>query len=256
MKAVYQAENGLDAKLVSDLLTQFDIENEIRGQYLQGGIGELPAGGFVHVFVAEKDFDEARKLIDEWEHRPIPPDSEEQQKEASPKTGSWGSFFFGFAAGLLCGVFALYTYQTKDGARTVTTEGVDYTGDGNLDEKWFYSRSGWLQRIEIDRNRDGRIDLIYFYDPKGIIEKEERDDDFDDIFESRCFYLHGNTDRCELTPHKEGSYHFHDFFQNGVIETTQIIDPEKQTILRIERYHLGILQREVAPPFQTAFLNL
>jgi hypothetical protein len=67
MKAAYQAENGLDAKLVSDLLTQFGIDNEIRGQYLQGGIGELPAGGFVRVIVDDNDFDKARALVEKWD---------------------------------------------------------------------------------------------------------------------------------------------------------------------------------------------
>lgn len=109
MRKLYQAENGLDAKLVSDLLTRLGIENEIHGQYLQGGIGELPVGGFVHVLVNEDDFDEARKLVDEWEARQSLSDTEERDEEddetnttTPPKTGSWISFIVGFMAAIIC----------------------------------------------------------------------------------------------------------------------------------------------------------
>ncbi len=103
MKKLYQAENGLDAKLVSDLLTRFGIENEIRGQHLQGGIGILPVSEFVHVYVNEKNFNEARKLTAAWEiHQSLPDPEENYAAKTSPPQNDWGNFIIGFIAAVIC----------------------------------------------------------------------------------------------------------------------------------------------------------
>lgn len=48
-------------------LQQAGINARIDGEYLQGGIGELPAVGNVRVVVDERDWEEARKVIADWE---------------------------------------------------------------------------------------------------------------------------------------------------------------------------------------------
>ena len=67
MKTVYDASNNIEAHLVMHQLQQAGIDARIEGEYLQGGIGELPAAGNVRVIVNSKDEAEARLVIADWE---------------------------------------------------------------------------------------------------------------------------------------------------------------------------------------------
>ena len=63
MVEIYTALNVLDAHILCGLLRQAGIEAQVWGEYLQGGIGELPAWGLVRVAVPEDDVEQARALI-------------------------------------------------------------------------------------------------------------------------------------------------------------------------------------------------
>ena len=67
MKTVYDASSNIEAHLVMHQLQQAGIEATIQGEYLQGGIGELPAAGNIRVIVPVKDVAEARQIIADWE---------------------------------------------------------------------------------------------------------------------------------------------------------------------------------------------
>jgi hypothetical protein len=67
MKSVYDASNNIEAHLVMHQLQQAGIDATIQGEFLQGGVGDLPAAGNVRVMVPEKDFEEARSVIADWE---------------------------------------------------------------------------------------------------------------------------------------------------------------------------------------------
>jgi len=67
MKTVFDASNNIEAHLVMHQLQQAGIDARIEGEYLQGGIGELPAAGNVRVIVNPKDEAEARAVIADWE---------------------------------------------------------------------------------------------------------------------------------------------------------------------------------------------
>lgn len=67
MKCVYEASSGLDAHMILNLLEQRGIAGRVEGEYLQGGIGELAAMGFVRVLVADEDHAAAMQIIGEWE---------------------------------------------------------------------------------------------------------------------------------------------------------------------------------------------
>jgi hypothetical protein len=67
MKTVFDASNNIEAHLVMHQLQQAGIDARIEGEYLQGGIGELPAAGNVRVIVEDKDEAEARAVIADWE---------------------------------------------------------------------------------------------------------------------------------------------------------------------------------------------
>lgn len=64
MKQAYQAANPIDAQLVVDLLASEGIGTFVQGQYLSGGIGELPAGELMRVWVGDEDLKSARALIE------------------------------------------------------------------------------------------------------------------------------------------------------------------------------------------------
>jgi hypothetical protein len=53
MRIVYRAENLVDAHLVKDVLDQAGIPAFISGEYLIGGVGQLPARDFISVSVPD-----------------------------------------------------------------------------------------------------------------------------------------------------------------------------------------------------------
>ena len=63
MKTIYNAANPIDAQLVSDLLADSGIQTHVQGSFLMGGIGELPAGEMMRIWVADEAADEARRII-------------------------------------------------------------------------------------------------------------------------------------------------------------------------------------------------
>ena len=67
MKCIYQAAHGVDAHMVRALLEQAGIPAQVRGEYLQGALGELPVNGMVTVWVPEPDAARARELVRDWE---------------------------------------------------------------------------------------------------------------------------------------------------------------------------------------------
>jgi Putative prokaryotic signal transducing protein len=87
--------------MILNLLKQYRISGHIEGEYLQGGVGELQAMGFVRVLVPEQDYAEARKIISEWESIQPPPDS------AKPEAGSSGGWQ-AFIIGVILGAWLMY----------------------------------------------------------------------------------------------------------------------------------------------------
>lgn len=67
MIIIYHAANSLDANMIKGLLEQYEIRAFIQGEYLQGGMGELPAADLVTVSVDDENYTEAKKVIVEWE---------------------------------------------------------------------------------------------------------------------------------------------------------------------------------------------
>ena len=67
MKTVFDASSNIEAHLVMHQLQQAGIAAAIEGEYLQGGIGELPAAGNIRVVVPEEDVELARQVIADWE---------------------------------------------------------------------------------------------------------------------------------------------------------------------------------------------
>jgi hypothetical protein len=84
MRIVYRAQNLFDAHLVKDALENAEVPAFISGEYLTGGVGQLPAMDYVAVLVPEasvgaaepivreieQTLAEARQAIREWDDDP------------------------------------------------------------------------------------------------------------------------------------------------------------------------------------------
>ncbi len=68
MLKIYEAENQFDAQLLLDKLLSAGLESILKGQFLSGAIGELPAAGLITVWlVHEEDEPSGRVIVDEFE---------------------------------------------------------------------------------------------------------------------------------------------------------------------------------------------
>ena len=83
MKSIYQAAHGVDAHMVRALLEQAGIPAQVRGEYLQGALGELPVSGMVAVWVPEADAARARELVLDWERSVPEEDGDDEQDTGS-----------------------------------------------------------------------------------------------------------------------------------------------------------------------------
>lgn len=230
MKPVFEASNGLDAHLIANLLQQAGIEARIDGEFLQGGMGELPPMNLVRVVVAEEDHTEARSIIAEWEATQAEPIPE------APTRGGISGGLIGFLVGGAVGVGGMYlAYSTP-----VSTDGIDYNEDGVLDEVWTY-RGGRISRTEIDRNLDGKVDFIFEYDHKGIVERSKSDDDFDGFFEASASYRHGNVRVSTSDLDRDGFAEYRAIYRYGVVEVVEISDAATRLVRKRQYFEAGKL---------------
>jgi Putative prokaryotic signal transducing protein len=63
MRALYDAENVVDAHLVKHALEAAGIPAFIRGEYLTGALGELPMHGLVQVCVPDAAWADAQACL-------------------------------------------------------------------------------------------------------------------------------------------------------------------------------------------------
>jgi putative signal transducing protein len=64
VKIVYRAENIIDANLVKAALAEAGIEAFVSGEYLTGGVGQLPAMDLVNVMIADADIERAAPIVE------------------------------------------------------------------------------------------------------------------------------------------------------------------------------------------------
>jgi len=67
MRNLYEATNAIEANLLKGLLEREGIETFVNGEYLTGGIGELPVAGLVTLSVEEDDVQQALQIIEAYE---------------------------------------------------------------------------------------------------------------------------------------------------------------------------------------------
>ncbi|MGI8561093.1 MAG: DUF2007 domain-containing protein [Luteimonas sp.] len=67
MVPVYDAAHATDAHLIKHLLEDAGIPCYIRGEHLQGGLGEIPVHGLMSVCVPESEALRARAIVVDWQ---------------------------------------------------------------------------------------------------------------------------------------------------------------------------------------------
>lgn len=88
MHIVYHAENLFDAHLVKDALEHAEIPAFISGEYLTGGVGQLPAMDYIAVMVPESALPAARAVVREVEQQLVEAREAIDDPERLPGDGS------------------------------------------------------------------------------------------------------------------------------------------------------------------------
>lgn len=219
--------------MIADLLKQQGIETRVDGEFLQGAVGGLPAGGLVRVMVDPAVHAEARVIVDNWNNQQL------EQAPAPPAPAKPKSRALVFLAGLLVGVAVSYAYVRTP----IKEQGVDHDSNGVLDEKWTYSARNLPLKWEGDRNLDGKVDAIVFYDERGIISEGKTDDNFDGVFETRMQYRIGNPVISESDTNGDGFVDMRTHYVSGVIDKTEYLEPKTGRVIKAEYFKLSKVVR-------------
>ncbi len=236
MKNLYEASNAIEAHMIRDLLKQEGLTAYIRGEYLQGAVGEIPAGGLVRLEIDESEYEQAREFVKRWDaaQPAVIPETKAHSKEKRRSKAS-----LGFLLGLVTGVVACYAFFKAP----IFTNGFDYNGNGVLDEKWTVSPAGITLKYEMDRNLDGKIDLFSLYNSQNKPTSTESDDDFNGTFETKMRYEGANVEIIESDTDGDGSPDLRTFLVHGVLSTSTYMNPNTGLPLRVEYFKLSKLTK-------------
>lgn len=230
MKLVYEAANNVEAHMVVDMLEREGLSARVDGEYLQGGVGELQTIGIVRVMVEESDYLEAKKVIQAWD---------EQQSIQTPEQTLRKKSVFGYGViGFLCGVAVMAVYFHTP----VTRDGIDYDGDGKLDEVWTYVNH-LMTESKVDRNFDGEADFIYSFNRRGIIKTAAYDLDFNGTFEVDAKFVSGNPVKDKIDTNGDGFKDYEIRYQHGIVKTATFLDPVSRKPKKIQYFSPHKLQR-------------
>jgi hypothetical protein len=67
MQKVFSARDSMQAHIVRGMLEANGITARVDGDYLQGGIGELPLVDLISVSVDDSEYEAAMQLIEEFD---------------------------------------------------------------------------------------------------------------------------------------------------------------------------------------------
>lgn len=232
MKNIFEAENAIEAHMISGLLEQKGIQSNINGEYLQGGVGDIQPQGFIQVAVNESDYEAAREIIDEWESKQIPMNTSGDNTPKKP--GLWS----GILIGLIIGIGLTFWLISP----APYTSGIDHNRDGVNDEIWTYQNNR-IVKSEVDRNFDGKVDYIFNYNYRGIISNSKIDNNFDGIFEGTNKFNKGNVYIEKFDTSGDGAIDVINYLTYGVINKIEFYSKESKAPIKIQYYSDGKLGR-------------
>jgi len=234
MQTVFEAANSLEAHMILGLLAQAGIEGQVLGEFLQGGIGDLPAAGLVSVVVSDTDFVPARIIVEDWNAKPA---HNPTQPSSNPrKSVSLGQAVLFVAIGLALGIASTRSYFLA----SLNSQGVDYNNDGQLDDFWYYSGNR-IQRIESDLNKDGKIDVVIDYDLSGHPQKSRDDIDFDGKFDTLSIFEQGVIVKTDYDKDHDGRNEAVEIFQNGNLKLRDFFVSPSTLVKKRQRFKNGSL---------------
>ena len=243
MKEVYSPANAAEAHMLAHMLDGHGIAAHVMGEQLQGAAGDLPAGGFIKLMVADEDHARARALILEWERvqTDTTPSETFSPKRRFPIFTAWVFL----SIGLLLGGVARGAFDTGYRVIASTTQTFDQDQDGVPDLTYYYSANATsANRAEGDNNFDGRPDWIMTFDPvSGATDGQRVDENFDGVFEIQMSYQNGVVDLTEIDTDGSGNPDVTLHHMHGVVVREEIIDPATQRVVRFNHYRNGLLDR-------------
>ncbi len=124
----------------------------------------------------------------------------------------------------------------------VTTDGIDYSGNGEFDVEWTY-KDGRLSKTEIDRNRDGKVDAIDHYNRRGLIRYTKFDENFDGVFETKVTYRNGNPWHLESDTDDDGRLDYEVLYVHGVLSEAVIAGNNADSPVKRQHFDTGKLVR-------------
>jgi hypothetical protein len=233
MRQVYAPANAVEGHMLVHMLREQGIEAQLQGEALQSGVGKLPAANFLHIAVADEDYERARELVLAWERldaagEPITP--------ARFRFPTLIALAF-LAAGVLLGWLAK-SYVNLDAVRIgESTVEFDQNEDGTVDATYFYrGRAAYAHRAELDNNFDGRADLTVYYNDVGTAVREAGDLNFDGYQEYSGTYEAGVLARTQIDIDRDGASDIVSHYRSGVLRRVETFDPRRRTRVRVDSY--------------------
>jgi len=272
MQIVHRAIDIAEAHVLKQLLEGEGIFAHVQGEYLRGGIGELPVNTEVLLQVPDEDAARARGIIADWQASTphddaFAEDEEDAQLRATAADAPRGSGAAQVAAGI-----AARDAQLREslGARVLQwtvlfsfgvmlgwglhqrtevasqadgpAEGLDLDRDGRNDQ-WLHWENGRVVRVETDRNRDGEVDEVTEYAADGNPTQWRTDDDFDRRFESRLRLRDGLPLLAAYDFDGDGRDDQRDDFAHGVVTQREWLDAQGRVSKRMS-YRAGLPDRD------------
>lgn len=219
LSTVYEADTTAEAYMIAGLLQQLEMQSVVSGSRLTGAIGELPVTGLIKVQVPTAMREEAIKVIEQWDKSNPAEDTVPAANQTSTFFGKTVIFLFGLALGAT----ALFIYDYSPSKTVVSEDGIDYNGDGELDEKWIFNGS-FIKEQRFDRNRDGTWDDAALYNDKGLIQTVISDNNFDGHFENSSEYQNGLLIFTKTDENKDNRPELISKFRHGVLYKTWYYD--------------------------------
>jgi hypothetical protein len=239
MQTIYNAANAIDAQRVIDLLASEAILAHVQGAYLTGGVGELPAGDMVRVWVADEDAERAREVLSRNDNNLALPDDEDDRRPEPAPSAKRGipSGWVGLVFGLLIG-YGLAYWQLR---LPQETDEVDYNGDGIVDTKYEFHGERLVGSSD-DRNGDERPDQVWVHGAEGASEATI-DDDFDGRFEAKARYRKNQPAAVERDVDGDDFAELRSEYAHGVLIEATFSDPATGAVFKREHYEGGVLVR-------------
>ena len=239
MKPVYRSANEFEAQMYCNLLEQAGIEAHISGDQIQG-FGASPQP--IQIFVAEEDYEQASRIIAEGSADSLEQDKLQNERfgrartvdsmtivpenssspvfeglnHTSARETDWVGVFMGAIVGIMLGAGGMFWAYNSP----VEENGIDFDGDGRLDETWIYVDDR-ISRVDFDSNRDGKVDEISHYDHQELLEFVQSDDDLNGTFETEYHYEDGNLSSYRQDMDDDGFFEYQEHIRpNGITEGT------------------------------------